>query len=163
MKLRNKKTGEIREARIMGGHLQLWVEALNDWIDYDDLDYLAHYWERYEGPKEYWAIDCFNPDGELISQFGKCSERITENRKQIGNYFETKEEAEKAAERLRAWKRLKDKGFKIESWTIDVSDNYYKSGQIQLNLNNVRNRGWDEFTQITEVKSDLDLLFGGEE
>lgn len=33
--------------------------------------------------------------------------------KEIGNYFETKEEAEKAVEKLKAWKRLKDKGFKF--------------------------------------------------
>lgn len=113
MKLKNKKTGEIGRLQPYGGDGRIWV-----WIDnisrpehrYSSLAKLNEEWEDYEEPKEYWAIDCFSPDGELVSQFGKCSERIIENRKQIGNYFETKEEAEKAAEKLKAWKRLKDFG-----------------------------------------------------
>lgn len=83
--------------------------------------------------------------------------------KEIGNKFETEEEAKRVVEKLKAWKRLKDKGFVVESWDTDIGDNYYKTGQIVLNLNNVKNREWDEYTQINEIKNDLDLLFGGKE
>lgn len=63
-------------------------------------------------PKDYYFIDGVGaiqttdrgPDDELAKQM-----------QSIGNYFETKEEAEKAVEKLKAWKRLKDKGFKFES------------------------------------------------
>jgi len=147
MKLRNKTTGEIREARIIGEHLQLWGEAINDWIDYDDLDYLARNWERYKEPKDYWFIDY---DGGIIP-FSKTKDTATDKlMKQIGNYFETKEEAEKAAEKLKAWKRLKDKGIRFNGWKCTGSisftfDNYYGDGQPK------------------SASDELDLLFGGEE
>lgn len=159
MKLRNKKTGEIREARIADGHFQLWSTIIETWNDFDDLEYLAKWWERYEEPKEYWYM---SNKGDI-----RC---ITDedthwdnDRKEIGNYFATKEEAEKAVEKLKAWQRLKDKGFEIENWTNNIGDNYYKTGDVVLNLNNVRNRDWNPVVQISEIKNELDLLFGGEE
>lgn len=39
--------------------------------------------------------------------------QVIMTRKEIGNCFDTIEEAEKAVEKLKAWKRLKDKGFRI--------------------------------------------------
>lgn len=41
---------------------------------------------------------------------------IDRNRSEIGNCFKTKEEAEKAVEKLKAWKRLKDSGLKFKDW-----------------------------------------------
>lgn len=41
---------------------------------------------------------------------------IDRSRAKIGNYFETREEAEKAVERLKAWERLKDAGLKFKDW-----------------------------------------------
>lgn len=175
MKLRNKKTGEIRDVESLGHEKSLrdkygpqitlsWnteYENLGECRTYNSLAELNEEWEDYEEPNEFWFInDC----GKIrkYEYNGGCSYPVVEA-KLIGNYFETKEEAEKAVEKLKAFKRLKYKGFEIESWTIDVGDNYYKSGQIQINLNNIRNRSWDEFTQISEIKNDLDLLFGGEE
>jgi len=82
---------------------------------------------------------------------------------EIGNKFEKKSDAKLVVKKFKAWKRLKDKGFEIESWCVSIGDDYYKTGQIVLNLNNVKNRAWDEYKQINEIKTDLDLLFGGEE
>lgn len=146
MELRNKKTGEIRKCRIFNGHFQMWVEVLNDWVDYDDIDYLAKYWERYEEPEEYWHIDTH---GEIYKIFVHNSHIYSE--KFIGNYFETKEEAEEAVEKLKAWKRLKDKGFKFEGWDNDQS------------------RTLGDFVMYASIKclddiiDDLNFLFGGEE
>lgn len=41
---------------------------------------------------------------------------IDRNRSEIGNCFESREEAEKAVERLKAWERLKDAGLKFKDW-----------------------------------------------
>lgn len=124
MLLRNKKTGEIKEVQpiTIGGFHSL-AELNKEWGDVP------------EEPKEYWYIDpmvC----GVYCTKIKK-DEDLYDFNKQIGNYFETKEEAEKALEKLKAWKRLKDKGFRfcggddacisyeadIENWTIkDLQD-----------------------------------------
>jgi hypothetical protein len=72
--------------------------------------------------------------------------------KQIGNYFETKEEAEKAVEKLKAWKRLKDKGFRFNMWTIPEEP---KTPHIKL--------GIEAEVDVPDSPYDLELLFGGEE
>ena len=41
---------------------------------------------------------------------------IDRSRFEIGNCFQTKEEAEQAVEKLKAWKRLKDSGLKFKGW-----------------------------------------------
>lgn len=156
MKLRNKKTGEIGNLMPYGGEDgKIWV-----WIDnksrpeyrYNSLAGLNKEWEDYEEPKEYWAIDCFVPDDDLVSQFSNCSESVIENRKSIGNYFETEEEAEKAVEKLKAWKRLKDKGFKFDKWNNTSAGPYMPIWFY-----------FEEDTLLEDIKSDLDLLFGGKE
>lgn len=69
--------------------------------------------------------------------------------KQIGNYFKTKEEAEKAVEKLKAWKRLKDKGFRFTGWDRhpDFDGDYRITASDEWNCDD----------------KDLDLLFGVEE
>lgn len=49
---------------------------------------------------------------------------IDRNRSEIGNCFESREEAEKAVEKLKAWKRLKDSGLKFKDWN---KSNYDKT------------------------------------
>lgn len=70
-------------------------------------------------------------------------------RKEIGNYFETKEEAEKAVEKLKAWKRLKDKGFRFERYLLggEYGNTITFSNYIECD---------------DKTRADLDLLFGGE-
>ena len=99
MKLRNKKTGEII----------ILIDHIFD--NYNSLAELNEEWEDVpEKPKEYWFIDY---DGGIIP-FNRNKETVTDNlMKSIGNYFETKEEAEKAVEKLKAWKRLKDYNVKF--------------------------------------------------
>lgn len=64
--------------------------------------------------------------------------------------FISDEEAERAVEKLKAWKRLKDKGFRFEGW--DTNSGHHRATFLF-------DRG-----PITEgMCSDLDLLFGGEE
>lgn len=119
MKLRNKKTGEIRESRIANEHLQLWSKDLEDWVDYDDLDYLAEWWERYEEPKDHYYIDY---DGDIMIVEALDYEPKIKAMKQIGNYFETKEEAEKAVEKLKALTEAKEDGLKIKGYYYNHED-----------------------------------------
>lgn len=173
MLLKNKKTGEIKDVESLGHEKSLrdkygpqitlsWnteYENLGECKTYNSLAELNEEWEDYEESKEYWYL---SGSGE-IRRTEDDGVKFDRYHKEIGNYFSSREEAEQAVEKLRALKRLKDKGFEIEGWDNNIGDDYYKTGQIVLNLNNVRNREWDEYDQIMEIKNDLDLLFGGEE
>lgn len=151
MKLRNKKTGEIGKLSVYtDGHVSV-DDVVNPWQEnaiksYNSLADLNEEWEDYEEPKKYWYI---TGEGDICRDDIKHSEWI-EERKSIGNYFETEEEAERAVERLRAWKRLRDKGLRFERWGIggEYGNTITFSDYIEYN---------------DETRADLDLLFGGEE
>lgn len=135
MKLKNKISGEIKEFFLFDGK-ELQGGAT--------LKSLAEEWEDVpEEPKEYWYI-ADNGEIEKDTDDGGAYE---ERMKEIGNYFETEEEAEKAMKKLKAWKRLKDKGFRFDDW------DYYHIGYKFIGKGY-----WTE-----ETKKDMDLLFGGEE
>jgi hypothetical protein len=160
MKLRNKKTGEI-------GNLVLNINPNRESYtvlstengdticgnlvvgDYDTLAELNEDWEDYEEPKEYFMTE-FGDISPLILPNGEpmFSERHINKLKTIGNYFETKEQAEKAVEKLKAWTRLKDKGFKWRYYAIG------DGGQF---------RAYFSIKDGVDIGADLDLLFGGEE
>lgn len=109
----------------------------------------------------YWYIES---DGEVmddrrswhIGQSDNEWEQEKEAMKRIGNYFETREEAEKAVEKLKALKRLKEKGIFVY---LDHLDFRLQEGSLNFEFPN--NNLTDE--EMTEVDKDLDLLFGGEE
>jgi hypothetical protein len=61
--------------------------------------------------------------------------------------WETKEEADFVVEELKAWKRLKDAGFRFEGWWVPEG----RAIEIGARFNK------------TGIKKDFDLLFGGEE
>ena len=155
MKLRNRKTGEIIEryiietARAIGANLILQDNDTNKHYQYNSLAELNEEWEDApEEPKEYWFIDY---DGDILrDEFDSSSEKSA--MMSIGNHFETKEEAEKAVEKFKAWKRLKDKGFRFEDRD---KPNYGENFIIKCSL--------PKETLVIDVAADLDLLFGGEE
>ena len=157
MKLRNKKTGEIDEFlfEVIKDRIDLYrrvehSETKNIW-HYNSLAELNEEWEDApEEPKEYWYIDW---NGEVCRS--DIHDERTEQMKLIGNYFESKEEAEKAVEKLKAWKRLKDKGFRFEYY--DYSD---RDLHNHIQIKAITNR---EVEDSMLCKEDLDLLFGDEE
>lgn len=134
MKLRNKKTGKVIE----------WFNN-TDGIFPDTLKKLNAEWEDYEEPKGYWCIDMYSTGIEHFN----TEDDVDKFNESIGNYFESEEEAEKAVEKLKAWKRLKDKGFRIIGWTEQSKDEI--KGQIMGC--NFEDAGY----------YDLELLFGGED
>lgn len=151
MKLRNKKTGEIVELYgISCKNMQLFIQFADEKGNYEfecgSLDELNEEWEYVEETKEYFYIYA---DGDIYKDV-QDDLRKDNGCKDIGNYFETKEEAEKAVEKLEAITRLKSCKFKFKGWrTVDLgADKYY-------------------FVITAESdgagKGDLDLLFGGGE
>lgn len=137
MKLQNKKTGKV-------------IELFNntDGIFPGSLAELNAEWEDMpEEPKNPCFINWF---GEVSELLGHISDREIEKLKEAGNYFETKEEAEKAVEKLKAWRRLKDKGFRFAG----VED-----GERTIRFEIPFRAGYDS----CEAEVDLVFLFGGEE
>ena len=55
-------------------------------------------------------------DGHVYDNSWDDSQFVDRGRFEIGNCFESREEAEKAVERLKAWERLKDAGLKFKDW-----------------------------------------------
>ena len=153
MKHKNRKTGKIVDVRMSyredtapivvsettcdeNGQSQGWP--------YDSLAELNEEWEDYEEPKGYWMITSL---GEVICPYDAGF--VPKSSKEIGNYFDTREEAEKAVEKLKAWKRLKD-----NSWMPF----YYDIATREANV--IFSTG---YTITEQDRKDLDLLFGGED
>lgn len=151
MKLRDKETGEIKNVN----HAKILIH-FNDGETkcVKSLAELNKKYEDYEEPKDFWFID---PEVLIACESTNpllCDKKVTiETMKQIGNYFETREEAERALEKLKALQRLKDKGISLHL-------------KKQLRVSGV---GYALTMYVTlsersrEVVKDLDLLFGGEE
>ena len=149
MKLRNKKTGEIVKLKLMDvtGHIDEHEVTTYDGKSLT-LRNLNEEWEDVEDG--YWYID---NDGEVILvSFGKDWKELANSRKVIGNYFETKEEAEKAMKKLKAWKRLRDKGFQFDG--VVTEGDTRSGGEFGC----VR---WSSKKPVPE--EDMQILFGGEE
>lgn len=164
MRLKNKKTGEIIEVENITSitatlkadknTVQLTGVDTNGYrkmYRYESLAELNEEWEDYEDPKEYWFID---------ADFGICGDEHTGDppkyKYEIGNYFETKEEAERAVEKLKALKRLKDAGFSFTGFE-ETDRGCLGDFTIYCYIKPDYTRPYDE------VDEDLDLLFGGEE
>jgi len=131
MKLRNKKTGEIKDI------LDVIHQAYSERNE-KSLMNLEKEWEDYEEPKKSTRITgpVAKDDNTVLIE------------------FYTHEGAEKAVEKFKAWKRLKDKGFKFNGWTID------DGLRISICTNIDEDDIYDDDKR--KIKSDLDLLFGGE-
>ena len=142
MKIKNKKTGEINYGDL---HLD----------DFESLAELNEEWEDYEEPETFWYMTAWG-DVKEYSQ----DQFAIKQKQAIGNYFETEEEAEKAVLKLKAWKRLKDKGFRFDGIAGITNEIYFKANESFTHIM------VDEYTADKiekEYIDDLMLLFGGEE
>lgn len=135
MRLKNKNTGEIIEAVIVD-HGDEWEirNAYNheDTQIYSSLTVLNAEWgDAPEEPKNNrtWFLDF--SDGPDFVAYGDnpITDPCYDDWNELGICFETKEEAEKAVEKLKALKRLKDKGFRVidygdEDIRYEIKDRY---------------------------------------
>lgn len=154
MKLKNKRTGEIKEFALFDG---------NELQDGVTLEILTKDWEDVpEEPKDFWYIGDLmiicGTEGEFTTpDLASFTKKDIEKLKEIGNYFLSREEAEKAVEKLKAWKRLKDKGFRF-----DPVDRYEALCGNGFNIPITATMPPEAYTD-TEVSKDLDICFGGED
>ena len=149
MKLKNKKTGEIGKLHFEPDkeyHFTVVTEDPADMEIFKTLAELNEEWEDYEEPRSYWCINWCGGIDEIVC-FAAGDTTADKAKKAFGNYFETREEAEKAVEKLKAWKRLKDKGFRFTGWELRPGE-----GGIII-----------KGTYGVGIVNELDILFGGEE
>ena len=147
MKLRNKKTGQVGNFIINKDHFEC-VDL--DYVpEYRNLAELNEEWGDYEEPKTYWHIDDMNLLG-IAHSTHDCY--IDDFHESIGNYFETREEAQEALDKLKALKRLKDKGLLIGKCTRNQTGTY----SVLLS--------WDDVPPARkDVDADMRLVFGGDD
>ena len=160
MKIRNKKTGDIVEVYVHNN--QKKKKKLDDGdksitMSFESLAELNAEWEDApEEPKDYYVINLL---GKVSVEDGEYQRP---GLSELGLTFETKEEAEKAVEKLKAWKILNDNGFRTINWEFDLTT--IADGKIWFDVG--VNTQWDAeqlLKQKPKVKEALDLLFGGEE
>lgn len=148
MKLKNKKTGEI-------GYLYANKNENYNVLDendkvlavYETLEAVVGEWQDYEEPKS-GIKDVWFPD-------------VVEGRNNVVISFETREEAELAVCKLKAWKRLKELGFRFIDWELDMKT--VADGKVWFDIGT--NTEWDAERLLElkpEAKESLDILFGGE-
>ena len=144
MKLRNKKTGEIatltlstngEDLIIMGNDMYAHITKLSELKDYAD----------YEEDELLYVVSAEHRSGYQCVLKEDYPE-ICKVAKELGIGFETEKECQKAVEKLKAWKRLKDKGFRI------TMQGCKGNAWLQANWGNLQGD-----------YSDVLLLFGGEE
>lgn len=110
---------------------------------------LEEWFEEVE-QESYWCVDYLECGVDKLTVDYGDTEQDDFN-ESIGNKFKTKKQAEKAVERLRAWKRLKDKGFRFDCW-----DNEDRATIHDFVI-------YCRIKDLDNINKDLNLLFGGEE
>lgn len=144
MRLRNRKTGEIIELLAKPS----FVKRNNDYFQgeintFNSLAELNEEWEDVpEEMKVHWCVTMYGGITRI-----KDDEEPIDDLIEIGNYFNSKEDAYDALYKLKAVKRLKDKGFRFRDWNIAEDG-----------------KGITIFANYpSETRADLDICFGGEE
>lgn len=144
MKLKNKKTGEIIECKEI---LVLREDTDGIWQagQCDSLAELNEEWCDYEEPKEHWCITMYGGITRI-----KDDEEPIDDLIEIGNYFNSKEDAYDALDKLKAWKWLKGTITRIDRASFD------DVGTATLFIRY-------EKENHKEVNQDLDLLLSQED
>ena len=165
MKLRNKKTGEIVDAFSLGAEKSVWEKqgkhfklSTDDWCkNYNSLAELNEEWEDYEEDELLYVVSAEHKSGYQCVLKEDYPE-ICKVAKELGIGFETEKECQKAVEKLKAWKRLKDGGF---YFTIDaIEDGEYKHNLI-LRLKCNEEAKYKPIKECKKYRRDIHLIFGG--
>lgn len=156
MKLRNKKTGEIKDwdfgswyQTILNPENKEKYECkLNDFID-RTVKFREEWEDAPEEPKKHYEILSMG----AVMEREDAEDEIFRNQgqKEIGNYFETKEEAEKAVEKLKALANLRKRGLKFNGWN---SADRGLVGEFEI---------YCDALNLDGIEQELELVFGREE
>lgn len=153
MKLRNKKTGWITEDIMMD-----FSEGEGIVIDgkrYDRISDINNDWEDYEEPSGTYWLDT---DKERIVESDlPITDYCFKYLRELGLAFTTKEEAEQAVEKLKAWKRLKDLCQISFNGVVTNSKGKVTGVKVVFDEHPVT------FDEQEQAFKDLELLFGEED
>lgn len=154
MRLKNKKTGEIKDFLDVAKE---FINGKNGKKTFTLAELNADWEDAPEEPKVGYIIDPMEEDYVSEDDSG-YEEPDVERAKELGIWLETKEEAELAVRKLKAWQRLKDKGFRFTGITrtsFDMDCIQFEIGNDFYNEQSLIN---------SKLNKDLVLLFsGGEE
>lgn len=148
MKVINKETGEI-------GYLYANKNENYNVLDendeilavYETLEAVVGEWQDYEEPKS-GIKDVWFPD-------------VIEGRNNVVISFETREEAKNAVRKLKAWKRLKELGFRFVDWELDMET--IADGKIWFDVGVNTEWNAEQLLELKpEAKESLDILFSQE-
>lgn len=117
---------EIEKLKEKQEELKREIEKLD--IQLKELEYQEKRCKRWKGKQneKYWYIS----SDSIVNHMMEMNDDQDDGSYEIGNYFRTKEEAEKAVEKIKIYMQLKDlalrlnKGEKID-WTNDDQAKYY--------------------------------------
>lgn len=156
MKLRNKKTGEISELSVdidrPDNGIRVYADGGVCYKMYNSLSELNEEWEDVpEEPKVGYIIDPMEEDCVSVDDSG-YAESDVERAKELGIWFKTKEETERAVKKLEAWTRLENKGFRFNRW---------KEAPLRPNSSCIAITGIMKCDD--KARKDLDICFGGKE
>lgn len=157
-----RQSGETKHPELSSKHWKPEVMAYHKQTLAKFPNILKDWFEALDEPEERFYIDA---RGGVVSTFIKPSDYCAVERRKIGNDFETKEEAELAVRKLKAWKRLKDKGLEFERWTTFekvTGKECFDKGVVRSYYAVVTFRSEDRLEKDKQIRKDLDLLFGDE-
>ena len=134
MKLRNKQTGEIATLTLSSNGEELLLMKNNEMVTRNVKLSDLEEWEDYEEPK-----------GTALRWIILTLENFIEN--EPDDKWIDLEDCKQMLEKLKAWKRLKDKGFKFGRWQ-------FLDGRPGV---------WVRGNYVPDIADELDAIFGGEE
>lgn len=154
MKLRNKKTGEIKNVN----HAKIMIHFNDGKTEcVRSLAELNEDWEDYRELEKYYFIE---NTGYISETIFVEDDELDQKRLEIGNSFETKKETKKAVEKLKALTRLSKCGFRFEGYTDRDRAN---GGDIVIYAHvDIPNNNLLEEAQPDMLK-DLDICFGSKD
>lgn len=156
-KLKNKCSGEIVTP------LTMYYDATNEkycinYLKDDGYDAVAYYDSIFD-IWEHWEVVDIKSCHYFCSNSGKIHEEQDDNpsvnyedRKLIGNNFKTKADCEHAVEKLKAFKRLRQKGLVFCGWSI-------AKGKIDFIID--EHQVAQDGIVFDDVIRDMELLFSG--
>lgn len=157
MKLRNKKSGVIAEFGYIKDligcvEMMVRVEGKPVFKTYDAMIEIMDEWEDYDDHGEYWTLDGY---GEIMrTKYDELGTGATKRDIELGNYFKSRKEAERAVNKLKAFKKLKDLGFRFDGIRFRENNVFIK---VKIDADH-------EFTDADAKKFNqlMHFVFGGD-
>lgn len=149
MQLRNKKTGEI--GYLIVGRGSDYYHVCND-----EWSSCGKYWSLAELNEE-WEDAPEEPKGSALDLMILTLANFIENEPDEDKV--DLEDCEQMSDKLKAWRRLKDKGFRFVCYTrrLDVA----MLPEVRALKNLIDITAYLPSNKIEEMEADLELLFGG--